>query len=174
MPSRLLLATACIDGVLDVITRSYPPAVNCRAIATPVGRSPCALNCSMVTLSPSRKPREARPIEQAPDALVEYRRVRVLENRDALDFVRPGAQGGPALVAIGEQQDRGRGRNQQQPERQTLESIGHVKDEGVSRDLVLPYRPVSTAALSSARRPLLPLAYRAERRYTALGNRGDE
>ena len=76
-------------------------------------------------------------------------------------------------LAIGEQQDRGRGRNQQHPERQTFESIGHVKDEGVSRDLVLPYGPVSTAALSSARRPLLPLAYRAERRYTALGNRGD-
>ena len=54
LPSRLLFATACIDGVLDVMTRSKPPAVTCRAIATPVGMSPCALNRSIVRFSPSR------------------------------------------------------------------------------------------------------------------------
>ena len=42
-PSRLALATACIDGVLDVITISNSPVVTWRAMALPVARSPCAL-----------------------------------------------------------------------------------------------------------------------------------
>ena len=42
-PSRFALATACIDGVLDVTTTSKPAEVTWLAIALPVVRSPCAL-----------------------------------------------------------------------------------------------------------------------------------
>jgi hypothetical protein len=48
--------------------------------------------------------------------------------------------------AIREQQNHRGGRDQEQPERETLESISHGKDDCVSADLVLPYGRVSTAA----------------------------
>jgi hypothetical protein len=67
----------------------------------------------------------------------------MLKNGDAVDSVRRGSRRRRALAPIGEQENPGRRRNQEQPERETLESIGHGK--GVSRrDLLSRYGRVST------------------------------
>ena len=123
MPSRLLLATACIDGVLEVITRSKSPPVTCLAMAIPVGMSPCALNrCDYdpvaVAIAALRQ-----PVEHAAHPVVEHRRGGVLHDGDAL-----GRLAGTAAVRCprsANKQDRGRQPDQEHAERQPFEDVEH-------------------------------------------------
>jgi len=60
-PRSLAVAKAWSEGVLEVSTMSKPPPVISRAMALAWAMSPSALNCRIVTVSPSRQPFSASP-----------------------------------------------------------------------------------------------------------------
>jgi hypothetical protein len=75
----------------------------------PVGMSPCALKRSILSVSPSRKPRDARPS--------------IVQERDARNVRGAAPRRRDAMVAVGYQQRGGGCADQQQTERETTQRV---------------------------------------------------